>query len=596
MRLETLILHNFRGYKGEHRIDFNNLTALVGKNDVGKTTILDALGIFFDHKLCKYDTSDKCIDCNETEDVSIGCIFSDANISLVLDSTASTNLLTEHLLNQDGNLELYKTFTKGKGNGITFAKCLHPSATNVKKIITKKNEELKLIAEKVGVKNLADNRSNVSLRMEIYKSVSDLKLKEQLVKLNAEDGKTICEQIEKKLPHFALFRADRPSNDDEAEVQDPMKSAIQSALQKINDDLESIKKKVQENALAVATNTIKHLNDISPNLAKNLIPQFKTEPKWDNIFKLTLEDERGVPINKRGSGIRRLVLISFFKAEAERLQRENPDKGIIYAIEEPETSQHPSNQRLLIEAFNNLSLTDKCQVILTTHVPALVELIPTDSLRYISHDGVMNLNISNGTEGIYRTIANDLGVYPDSRAKVLVCVEGPNDISFLKNMGSLLLGAGVANIPDMENDPRIIFIPMGGHTLKDWVNQHYLKNLGKPEVHIYDRDISTPPQYQDQVNTVNSRIDGSIAFMTNKREMENYLHPDAINAVFNIKISITDINDVPQDVAKATQYNESKAKKKINTLATKQMTLAMLNQRDPQGEVISWFKSIYAKI
>ncbi|WP_141034180.1 AAA family ATPase, partial [Escherichia coli] len=83
---------------------------------------------------------------------------------------------------------------------------------------------------------------------------------------------------------------------------------------------------------------------------------------------------------KRGSGVRRLVLISFFKAEAERLQSEFPDKGVIYAIEEPETSQHPSNQRLLIEAFQELASSDKCQVLITTHVPALVEKIPTESL------------------------------------------------------------------------------------------------------------------------------------------------------------------------------------------------------------------------
>ncbi|HHX3468400.1 TPA: AAA family ATPase, partial [Enterobacter asburiae] len=50
MKLEKLILKNFRGYHGEHSIDINSLTALVGRNDVGKTTILDALGVFFEHK------------------------------------------------------------------------------------------------------------------------------------------------------------------------------------------------------------------------------------------------------------------------------------------------------------------------------------------------------------------------------------------------------------------------------------------------------------------------------------------------------------------------------------------------------------------
>ncbi|ELF2531035.1 AAA family ATPase, partial [Escherichia coli] len=87
MRLEKLILKNFRGYHGEHSIDINSLTAIVGRNDVGKTTILDALGVFFDHKLCKYDAADKCVDSLDNDDVAIGCVFSGVEIPIVLDAS-----------------------------------------------------------------------------------------------------------------------------------------------------------------------------------------------------------------------------------------------------------------------------------------------------------------------------------------------------------------------------------------------------------------------------------------------------------------------------------------------------------------------------
>ena len=50
MKLETVILKNFRSYKEEIRIDIDNLTAFVGKNDIGKSTILEALEIFFNEK------------------------------------------------------------------------------------------------------------------------------------------------------------------------------------------------------------------------------------------------------------------------------------------------------------------------------------------------------------------------------------------------------------------------------------------------------------------------------------------------------------------------------------------------------------------
>ncbi|HAO2090616.1 ATP-binding protein [Escherichia coli] len=573
----------------------NSLTALVGRNDVGKTTILDAFGVFFEHKLCKYDATDKCVDSVENEDVSIGCIFSGADIPIVLDATSITNLKEEYLLNSNGKLEIYRVFAKGKGSSSVQAKCMAPSAKGAKSLLAKKNDELKVIAESIGVDG-ADKRSNVSLRQEIYRKIGDLKLKEIFVKLNAEEGKVICEKIYDKLPHFALFRADRPSTDEESEVQDPMKSAVQTALQKIDIQLESIKESVKEHAVEVAENTIKHLHDISPNLAAGLIPKFKVEPKWENIFKLTLEDDRGIAINKRGSGVRRLVLISFFKAEAERLQKEFPDKGVIYAIEEPETSQHPSNQRLLIDAFQELANADKCQVLITTHVPALVEKIPTESLRHITRTLDDGLEVKNGNDDVLKNIANDLGVYPDSRASVLVCVEGPNDINFLRNIGKIYLDQGVPNVPDMINDPRIVFIPMGGHTLKDWVNNNDLKILNKPEVHIYDRDVAIPPQYEKECKSVNARNDGSIAFMTEKREMENYLHPDAIQAVFGVNITIDDTTDVSTEVSALTRYNESKAKKKINKFATGKMSYQMLTASDAKGETLPWFNAIYAKL
>lgn len=47
MKIETLRIKNFRGYCGETTISFEDLTAFVGKNDMGKSSILEALDVFF---------------------------------------------------------------------------------------------------------------------------------------------------------------------------------------------------------------------------------------------------------------------------------------------------------------------------------------------------------------------------------------------------------------------------------------------------------------------------------------------------------------------------------------------------------------------
>lgn len=47
MKLKTIYLKNFRCYKDEVSIEFDDLTTFVGKNDIGKSTVLEGLEIFF---------------------------------------------------------------------------------------------------------------------------------------------------------------------------------------------------------------------------------------------------------------------------------------------------------------------------------------------------------------------------------------------------------------------------------------------------------------------------------------------------------------------------------------------------------------------
>lgn len=46
MKLYSLTLKNFRGYRNETTVLFDDLTAIVGKNDIGKPSILEAFDIF----------------------------------------------------------------------------------------------------------------------------------------------------------------------------------------------------------------------------------------------------------------------------------------------------------------------------------------------------------------------------------------------------------------------------------------------------------------------------------------------------------------------------------------------------------------------
>jgi predicted ATP-dependent endonuclease of OLD family len=512
MRLKEIVLRNFRGYKGEVRIPVNpDLTAFIGRNDVGKSSILDALAIFFDSPLVKFEPADLCVHA-EVKEVRIGCVFDDLPDTLTLDATSTTNLNEEYLLNKDGDLEIHKVFDcslrSPKPRVVACAR--HPTADGFADLLQIKHSELKqrLQNKSIDTTNV-DQRSNPSIRKALWGACDNLQLSQVDIELNKEDAKKVWDQIQKYMPIFALFRADRPSTDEDSEVQDPMKLAIRQAVSELTNELRQVKDKIRDAAMDVARRTLEKLKDLDPALAKELNPTFRSDPKWDSLFKLALTTEDQIPVNKRGSGVRRLILLGFFRAEAERRRAEENRSNIIYAIEEPETSQHPSNQRAVIEALKDLASADGCQVVITTHVPGLAEMIPTDALRYVRMEDDGTRVVERGTDKVLQRIADDLGVIPDNRVRVFVCVEGPNDVAFLRNMAKVLWDAGCDVGFDPDNTPEIVFLPLGGSTLRDWVNSHYLKPLRRPEVHIYDRGTDSPPKYQQQVNEVNGRGDGS---------------------------------------------------------------------------------------
>jgi len=112
MKVKKLVLKNFRIFKEITTIDFENLTVFIGKNDIGKSTILEAFEIFFNDKdaRIKIDKDDLA----DSSEILIGVVFEDLPKELIIDTTVETNLKEEYLLNKDGNLEIHKIYSNGK--------------------------------------------------------------------------------------------------------------------------------------------------------------------------------------------------------------------------------------------------------------------------------------------------------------------------------------------------------------------------------------------------------------------------------------------------------------------------------------------------
>ncbi len=394
MKIKTIKIQNFRSYKDEVEIEFGDLTAFVGKNDIGKSTVLEALDIFFNCgsgiiKLDKDDINKQALSEGNTETIISVC-FEELPTSIVIDSTNLTTLQAEYLLNSSGQLEIAKKYSNG-GKEKVFVIANHPTGNDCKDLLLKKNTDLQKIIRDNTI-TCSNQTINAVMRTAIWQHYSsELELADIEIDVTKGDTKSIWDKLQTYLPMYSLFQSDRKNSDGDSEVQDPLKEAVKQILNdtslktKFDEIATEVKTKLQD----VATRTLAKIQEMNPEIASSLNPIIPaTESlKWADVFKsVSITGDEDIPINKRGSGVKRLILLNFFRAEAERRRTQENIPSIIYAIEEPETSQHTEHQKKLIKAFLDLSNTANTQVIITTHSAALVKELEFPHLRLVKSD------------------------------------------------------------------------------------------------------------------------------------------------------------------------------------------------------------------
>lgn len=399
MRIKKLKIKNFRSYKNQVEIEFGNLTAFVGKNDIGKSTVLEALDIFFNEgkgvvKLDKDDINKQGLAEGDTE-ITISVCLEELPTSIVIDSTNETTLQAEYLLNSNNQLEIIKKFTNA-GKEKVFIKALHPTNINCKDLLLKKDSELRTLINTHSIE-CNDRNKNAVMRLSIWTHFNEmLDLAEIEIDVTKGETKSIWDKLQSYLPLYSLFQSDRKNSDGDSEVQDPLKEAVRQILddhdlkQKFSEIATEVENKLKE----VAERTLDKIREMNPEIANSLSPVIPPSQslKWNDVFKnVSIAGDDNIPINKRGSGVKRLILLNFFRAEAERRRLAENIPSIIYAVEEPETSQHTEHQKILIKAFLDLATTPKTQVIITTHSATLVKELEFEHLRLIK------VEISNKT-------------------------------------------------------------------------------------------------------------------------------------------------------------------------------------------------------
>ena len=193
---------------------------------------------------------------------------------------------------------------------------------------------------------------------------------------------------------------------------------------------------------------------------------------------------------------------------------------------------------------------------------------------------------------------------------VLIIVEGIHDVEFLRRLTANLhlADASIPNLAAREQAGLVVFVPFGGGSVLAWSSR--FAPLRCREFHLYDREIAPEtPVRQEAVDCINRRPNCH-ALLLRKRALENYLHTAAIVNSGGGMIVVNDEASMALAVARDWDHRQPQAcprdalasrarrriaarsKRWLNTVAVNAMTLGLLHQRDPAGELLSWLRAI----
>ena len=193
---------------------------------------------------------------------------------------------------------------------------------------------------------------------------------------------------------------------------------------------------------------------------------------------------------------------------------------------------------------------------------------------------------------------------------VLVLVEGANDAQFLIHISNKLHTENT-DLPDLAEWQQagvVLLVPLGGGDPLTWPDR--LRPLGLPEFHLYDREQWPETGIRLRAAKLVNERAGCQAAVTSKRTLENYLHPQAIVEAGGPLLHFGDEDSVSMLLARRQFENScptrlwdglprrsrcrlaARTKRWLNQAAAGHMSVGLLAERDPAGELLGWLRAI----
>ena len=536
MKLKKLIIENYKGINNKIDITIHNFNCIVGKNDVGKSTILKAIDAFINDNGPTAD--DKNI-YNESNLISVEMQFDAEKQEVVFDETLPVTFEDEDFVNQEGLLSVKKTWDitnktikpewyiyRKKYNDDDFSMLIEK---DLKRLCQKYQLEPNQDEGNRGLRNLLRNFYNENDFGYSYDY-------EKLQTTGQTRSKKIFDAIKQMLPNFEYFRADKSLSDSDTSVQKYFKDKALTLL-KTEIDTNDIESKIKEKIGESLGNITDKINSV---LSENEQISAQIDFDWAKLISTSFkckQEEANIPLSSRGDGFRRITMMSYFEMLAEE---KKADKDVIFGFEEPETFLHPGTQRLLYQKLHAL-MENGYQVAITTHSPNIVAETNLSDIIFVTK--AENYQVFQNDNIDIKEIVEELGIKSDSgiisvfdNVKCLFLVEGPDDIVAMKH-----LALEYKNNHKIEHDfdeLNVVLIPVGGcDSIKHWTNFNTITKLGKPYFIYLDSDkVSQAMDSPNMTKLVKYGYTEQNCAVSRKREIENYI-PDSYYKTLNPPIN-----------------------------------------------------------
>lgn len=576
MKLLKISIENYRGIKNKQDILVSNLSSIVGKNDAGKSIILNAIASFLDIKsfpITKADFNDV------SQPITVVCNFEIENIDIKL----LEDIIIKKIAKEDGLEEFLSDLIidDNEKKQISLKKQVHFSDKmkwfeliysndyedeSFTKLYNKKDTELqKIIADNsIFIPISGEGRNSKLEKIKYIKEYCNACSQPRSFNFINDDYKisTILPAVEFFKADFGLELDTNFKNTSVTEISDYFKKEISqgenSKLTKIQQEIES---ELDNEAMKIKD----YMKDYVSSLDSLSI---KPEISWSSAIKnINVElkfdgDEKFIPISHKGTGYRRLFMVARFRYLAEK----NKENNVIYLIEEPETYLHPSAQKELLDAFRELSNNN--QIIITTHSTIFAGATNIESmiLCYKEQQQSVYRRVTDydQQDDMLNNIIDELGVKPwhnlmDYHTKI-VFVESHNDAAFYNIICKKLVDS------ELINDREILVLPCAGDNIDHLINIKYFTNSNRTQYLIIDSDNHDDKKHRIQQSRITAFEDKSSlckAYMLKASSIESYYHPRAIEQCYELDHGT--FENIPQDVDPVTFLKDIIENKQLQT-------------------------------